>query len=138
MTRWMASDLPDMNDRTVVITGATSGIGLVTARELARVGARVVLAVRSVEKGGAVAKAMAGHTEVRSLDVASLSSVRSFSEAWTGTIDVLINNAGIFDVPFAQTEDGFESQMATNYFGPFVLTNLLLPHIIDRIVSVSS
>lgn len=138
MTRWTAAQLPDMTGRTVVVTGASGGIGLVTARELARVGARVVLAVRSVDKGEKAASDMAGRTEVRQLDVASLASVRAFAAGWTGDLDILINNAGIMQVPLSRTADGFESQAATNHFGPFALTALLLPHITDRIVTVSS
>ncbi len=141
MTNWTAVDLPDMTGRTVVITGATSGIGLITARELARVGAHVVLAVRSVAKGQAVAATLPGQPEVRQLDVSDLASIRRFAAEWSGgnrRIDVLVNNAGIMDVPLSRTADGFESQMATNYFGPFALTNLLLPQITDRVVSVAS
>jgi NAD(P)-dependent dehydrogenase (short-subunit alcohol dehydrogenase family) len=135
---WTAADLPDMTGRTVLVTGASDGIGLVASREFARVGARVVLCVRSIEKGNAAASTMTGITEVRHLDMASLASIRSFADEWVGGIDLLINNAGIFDVPLKRTSDGFESQMATNYFGPFVLTNLLLPQLTDRIVSISS
>jgi NAD(P)-dependent dehydrogenase (short-subunit alcohol dehydrogenase family) len=138
MTKWSAADLPDMSGRTVVITGASGGIGLITARELARVGAKVVLAVRTVSRGRTAAGLIPGRTEVRKLDVSDLGSVRRFAAEWTGGIDVLINNAGIMDVPLTRTADGFESQMATNYLGPFALTNLLLPHITDRVVSVSS
>ncbi len=138
MPKWTAADLPDMTGRTVLITGASDGIGLVAAREFARVGARTVLCVRSVAKGRTAATTMKGITEVRHLDISSLKSIRTFADDWADGIDVLINNAGIFDVPLTRTEDGFESQMATNYFGPFVLTNLLLPHITDRVVSISS
>jgi NAD(P)-dependent dehydrogenase (short-subunit alcohol dehydrogenase family) len=138
MTKWSAADLPDMSGRTVVVTGASGGIGLITARELARVGAKVVLAVRTVSRGRTAAGLIPGRTEVRELDVSDLGSVRRFAAEWTGGIDVLINNAGIMDVPLTRTADGFESQMATNYLGPFALTNLLLPHITDRVVSVSS
>src|ERR1017187_3929663 len=79
MTKWTAADLPDLTGRTVVVTGASGGLGLITARELARAGARVVLAVRTVNKGEQAARAMSGRTEVRQLDVASLASVREFA-----------------------------------------------------------
>jgi NAD(P)-dependent dehydrogenase (short-subunit alcohol dehydrogenase family) len=138
MAKWTAAEVPEMTGRTVVITGASGGIGLITARELARVGARVILAVRDTAKGEAVARGIPGDTEVRPLDVSSLESVRAFAREWTGDIDILINNAGIMQVPPAYTADGFESQIATNYFGPFALTNLLLPHITDRVITVSS
>lgn len=138
MSKWTLSDVPDQTGRTVIITGASSGLGLVAARSLAAAGASVVLAVRDVAKGREVATQMPGQTEVRELDVADLGSVRRFAQTWTGPIAVLINNAGIMDVPFARTVDGFESQFATNYLGPFVLTGLLLPNITDRVVTVTS
>jgi len=136
--RWNAADLPDLSGRTVVVTGASSGLGEVTARELARVGARVVLAVRDTAKGERVAAAMPGRTEVRHLDLGDLASVRAFAEVWTGDLDVLVTNAGIMDAPEGRTADGFEPQMGTNYLGPFALTALLLPHVTDRVVTVSS
>jgi NAD(P)-dependent dehydrogenase (short-subunit alcohol dehydrogenase family) len=136
--KWTAKDLPELSGRTAVVTGASSGIGVVIARELARVGARVVLAVRNVDKGERAAAGMPGDTEVRKLDLTSLASVREFAGAWTGNLDILINNAGIMMVPWQRTEDGFESQLATNYLGPFALTNLLLPHITGRIVNTVS
>ncbi len=108
------------------------------ARELASAGATVVLAVRDVAKGDEVAAQIPGRTEVRELDISDLGSVRRFAAAWRGPIDVLVNNAGIMEVPLARTADGFESQFATNYLGPFVLTGLLLPQITDRVVTVSS
>ncbi|MET7783424.1 oxidoreductase [Streptomyces sp. NPDC005388] len=138
MSKWTAADLPDQSGRTAVVTGASSGIGLVTARELASAGARVVLAVRNLDKGRKAASGITGQTEVRQLDVSDLTSVRAFAESWTGPLDLLINNAGIMQVPLARTADGFESQLATNYIGPFALSTLLLPHVTDRIVSVSS
>jgi NAD(P)-dependent dehydrogenase (short-subunit alcohol dehydrogenase family) len=138
MTKWTAADLPDLTGRTAVVTGASGGLGLITARELARSGARVILAVRSVSRGEQAARAMPGRTEVRQLDVASLESVRRFAGEWTGDIDILINNAGIMQVPLAYSADGLESQAATNYIGPFALTNLLLPHVTDRVITVSS
>jgi NAD(P)-dependent dehydrogenase (short-subunit alcohol dehydrogenase family) len=133
--RWTA--VPRQDGRIVVVTGATSGIGLQTARILAAFGAHVVLAVRNPDKGAAVARELAGSTEVRRLDVSDLASVRSFAEE-TGQIDVLVNNAGIMAVPFARTADGFESQLGTNHLGHFALTNLLLPKLTDRVVVVGS
>jgi NAD(P)-dependent dehydrogenase (short-subunit alcohol dehydrogenase family) len=131
-------DLPAMTGRTVVVTGASSGLGLITARQLASAGARVVLAVRDQARGRSAAATMPGTTEVRQLDLSSQASVRAFAAAWTGPLDVLINNAGIMQVPQGRTADGFEIQMATNHLGPFTLTSLLLPHITDRVVTVSS
>ena len=136
--RWTADKMPDMSGRVVVVTGASSGIGAITAGELARAGARVVLAVRDVAKGEAAAAKMAGETDVRQLDLSSLASVREFAAGWTGNLDVLINNAGIMMVPEARTADGFELQIGTNHLGHFALTSLLLPHITDRVVTVSS
>jgi len=138
VAHWTAAELPDLTGRTVIVTGGARGLGQVAARELARVGARVVLAVRDPARAAPVAAAMGGRVEVRRLDVADLTSVRRFADDWSGDVDVLINNAGIMNVPFAQTADGFESQVATNHLGPFALTNLLLPHITDRVVSVTS
>ncbi len=135
---WTAADLPDLNGATVVVTGASSGLGEVTAREFARVGARVVLAVRDVAKGERAAAAMPGITEVRLLNLGELASVCAFAAQWTGDIKILINNAGIMAVPEGETVDGFELQIGTNHLGHFALTNLLLPHITDRIVTVSS
>jgi len=138
MSKWTLSDLPDQSGRKVIVTGASRGLGLIVARELASAGATVVLAVRDVVKGREVAAQMSGRTEVRELDVSDLGSVRRFAAEWSGPIDVLVNNAGVMEVPLARTADGFESQFATNYLGPFLLTGLLLPHITDRVVSVSS
>ncbi|MGV9409422.1 oxidoreductase [Nocardia sp. NPDC003693] len=137
-SQWNASDLPDMSGRTVVVTGANSGLGLVTARELARVGARVVLAVRDVTRGQEAVQHIDGDTEVRELDLADLSSIRRFADRWSGDLDVLVNNAGIMMVPFGTTADGFERQFGTNHLGHFALTTLLLPHITDRVVTLSS
>jgi NAD(P)-dependent dehydrogenase (short-subunit alcohol dehydrogenase family) len=137
-TRWTAADLPDLHGRTAVVTGASSGLGTITARELARAGARVVLAVRDVVKGERVAATIIGDTDVRPLDLTDLASVRAFADAWSGDIDLLINNAGIMAVPESRTADGFESQIGTNHLGHFALTNLLLPHVTDRVVSVAS
>ncbi len=127
-----------MSGRTVIVTGASSGLGQVTARTLAGRGARVVLAVRNLEKGRRAAASMPGDTEVRRLELGSLASVREFAAAFEGPVDVLINNAGIMMPPLGRTEDGFESQFGTNHLGHFALTNLLLPQITGRVVTVSS
>jgi NAD(P)-dependent dehydrogenase (short-subunit alcohol dehydrogenase family) len=136
--RWTAATLPRLDGRTIVVSGATSGLGRVAARELGRAGAHVVLAVRDTAAGERVAAAMPGSTEVRPLDLADLSSVRAFAQAWRGALDVLVNNAGVMAVPERRTKDGFELQIGTNHLGPFALTNLLLPHIGDRVVTVAS
>lgn len=135
---WTASDLPSFRGRTVVVTGANSGLGLATSRELARVGARVVMAVRDIDKGQAAAQSIRGEVEVRHLDLATLGSVHAFADAWSGPLDVLINNAGVMHVPQSATADGFETQFGVDHLGPFALTNLLLPHITDRVVTISS
>jgi NAD(P)-dependent dehydrogenase (short-subunit alcohol dehydrogenase family) len=136
--RWTAAQLPDLSGQTVVVTGASSGIGAVTAGELSRAGAKVVLGVRDVAKGEAAAARMAGETDVRRLDLTDLASVREFAGGWAGHLDILINNAGIMMVPAGRTADGFELQFGTNHLGHFALTNLLLPQITGRIVTVTS
>jgi NAD(P)-dependent dehydrogenase (short-subunit alcohol dehydrogenase family) len=138
MTTWSTTDIPDMTGRSVIVTGAGSGIGRATARALARAGARVVLAVRDTDKGQAAAATMPGETEVRRLDLASLASVREFAAGWDGDLDLLINNAGVMVPPFTRTADGFELQFGTNHLGHFALTNLLLEHVTGRVVTVSS
>ena len=137
-TGWTAADLPSQKGRIVIVTGANSGIGLPTARALAEAGAHVVLAVRDVAKGETVAASITGDSEVRRLDLADLASIRAFADAWQGDIDVLINNAGVMATPEKRTVDGFELQIGTNHLGHFALTNLLLPHITDRVVTVAS
>jgi NAD(P)-dependent dehydrogenase (short-subunit alcohol dehydrogenase family) len=136
--RWTAADLPDLHGRTAIVTGANSGIGRVAARELARAGASVTLAVRDTAKGGAAAGAMTGDVTVRLLDLADLASVRGFAEATEGSVDLLVDNAGIMATPEQRTADGFELQIGTNHLGHFALTNLLLPRITGRVVVVSS
>ncbi|MDN5775161.1 MAG: oxidoreductase [Brevibacterium sp.] len=125
-------------DRTIVITGGNSGIGRAAAAMLAGMDAHVVLAVRDTAKGRAAAESMRGSVDVRRLDLADLSSVRAFADQFTDPIDILINNAGIMVPPLGRTADGFELQFGTNHLGPFALTNLLLPQIRDRVVTVSS
>ncbi|MFD5098883.1 oxidoreductase [Streptomyces albidochromogenes] len=147
-TGWKASDIPDQSGRTAVVTGANSGIGLVTARELARRGARVVLACRSERRGKEAAERIA--REVPSadvvcapLDLADLSSVREFAATYAhDRLDLLVNNAGVMALPYGRTADGFETQFGVNHLGHFALTGLLLPHLLRtpgaRVVTVSS
>ena len=138
MTSPIDFGIPDLTGRTALITGANSGLGRVTARVLAARGAHVILAVRNRAKGEAAAETMPGSTEVRDLDLADLSSVRDFAADFTDPIDLLINNAGIMIPPLYRTVDGFESQFGTNHLGHFALTNLLLPQVRERIVTVAS
>jgi NAD(P)-dependent dehydrogenase (short-subunit alcohol dehydrogenase family) len=135
---WDVADLPDQQGRTVVVTGANSGLGQATAAAFAQAGAHVVLAVRDAERGQRAAAGMTGSTEVRRLDLADLASVQAFAGAWEGSLDVLVNNAGVMAVPRGRTADGFETQLGTNHLGHFALTNLLLRHVADRVVTVSS
>ncbi len=136
-SHWTAADLPDQAGRTYVITGGNSGIGFEAARMLANAGGSVILAVRDQAKGERAAAEIPG-AQLRLLDLASLDSVRDFAAATTEPFDVLVNNAGVMAVPFARTADGFEMQFGVNHLGHFALTNLLLPKITDRVVTVSS
>ncbi|XP_060709154.1 retinol dehydrogenase 13 isoform X1 [Hemiscyllium ocellatum] len=139
-----------LDGKTVIITGANVGIGKETAKDLAKRGARVILACRDLEKAGQAAKEIRkesgnGNVVVQKLDLASLQSVRSFANKITETetrLDILINNAGIMRCPKWKTEDGFEMQFGVNHLGHFLLTNLLLDLLKksapSRIVTVSS
>jgi NAD(P)-dependent dehydrogenase (short-subunit alcohol dehydrogenase family) len=141
MTGFSAADLPDLTGRTVIVTGASSGIGLEAAKALTAHGARVILAVRDAARGHTAAATLPGPGthEVRLLDLASLDSVRAFASDWPAEpIDLLINNAGVMIPPLTRTADGFELQFGTNHLGHFALTNLLLPHVTGRVVTVSS
>ena len=144
---WTAADIPDQRGRVAVVTGANSGLGLATARELARAGARVVLASRSADKGQRaavqiVSEAPGADVQPAVLDLADLDSVRAFAATAPDRIDLLINNAGVMAAPRRLTKDGFESQFATNHLGHFALTGLLLGRLLPapapRVVTVSS
>ena len=126
MAAWTPADIGNQTGRTFVVTGANSGLGLVTAGRLAAAGAHVVLACRDTEKGAAAAAGLTGSVQVRALDLADLASVRAFADGIDEPIDVLINNAGVMAVPFRRTADGFEMQFGTNHLGHFALTGLLL------------
>jgi NAD(P)-dependent dehydrogenase (short-subunit alcohol dehydrogenase family) len=130
-------DVPRQDGRRFIVTGASGGIGLETAKVLADRGAHVVLAVRNLDRGRAAAEQMSGDVELALLDVADLSSVRAFAEQ-VDTVDVLINNAGALALPFGTSPDGVELHLATNHLGHFALTNLLLPRLTDRVVVVGS
>ncbi|KGM12938.1 oxidoreductase [Cellulomonas bogoriensis] len=138
MTSFSLSSMPDLSGRTAVVTGANSGLGRVCARVLAAHGARVVLAVRDPTKGAEAARAMSGDLDVRTLDLADLASVRAFAEGIDEPVDLLLNNAGLMAPPLGRTADGFELQFGTNHLGHFALTNLLLPRLRKRVVTVSS
>lgn len=138
MSDWTNARIPELDGRTIIVTGANSGIGLEAARVFAAKGAHVVLAVRDVARGRAAAATFTGSTEVRALDLADLRSIRAFAASWHREIDVLVNNAGVMVPPLVRTIDGFESQFGTNHLGHFALTNLLLPRITGRVVTVAS
>lgn len=125
----------DFSGKTIVVTGASSGIGLEAARTFAKQGATVVAAVRNKDKA---AKVIDFKAEIELLNLADLSSVRNFAASVSAPIDILVNNAGVMAIPLARTKDGFEMQIGTNHLGHFALTNLLLPRITDRVVTVSS
>ncbi|MEU4739606.1 oxidoreductase [Actinosynnema sp. NPDC023658] len=147
--KWDTADIPDQSGRTVLVTGANSGLGLRTAEVLAGRGARVLLACRSPERGQRAlerVRATGGTAELVQLDLADLSSVRgaaSLVRDRTGdALDVLVNNAGVMAVPFGRTADGFERQFGTNHLGHAALTWLLMPALRTRpgarVVTVSS
>lgn len=148
---WTAKDIPSQQGRNVIVTGANSGLGYFTTLELARSGAAVTMAVRSVAKGEAARDeilALVPHAKlsVAELDVSSLSSVRKFAADWQKKnkdgLDLLINNAGVMAIPRRTTVDGFEMQFGTNHLGHFALTGQLLPALAkrpgSRVVNVSS
>lgn len=137
----------DLSGTSAIVTGAGSGIGVETARALAHAGARVTLAVRDIaaaENTAASIRETTGNhaVSVMQLDLADLGSVRGLVEAWSGPLDLLVNNAGIMHVPEQRNERGWEMHMAVNHLGHFALASALLPAMIEagsaRIVSVSS
>jgi NAD(P)-dependent dehydrogenase (short-subunit alcohol dehydrogenase family) len=149
---WTSADIPDQSGRLAIVTGANSGLGLVTARELARAGARVVMTSRNEAKGEEAVRAVEVlapgaelELELEQLDLASLESVRAFAERVRerhAEIDLLINNAGVMATPRRETADGFELQFGTNHLGHFALTGLLLDTLEGqedaRVVTLSS
>lgn len=150
MADWTEADIPDQSGRTVVITGANTGIGFEAARALAEHGARVLMACRNTEKADAAAQRIAAtapdaSVEVIATDVSSLASVEAAAKTIRGTTDelhLLINNAGIMMTPRWVSDDGHEMQFATNHLGHFALTGRLLDLVLaspdSRVVAVSS
>jgi protochlorophyllide reductase len=150
MSRWTAADIPDQSGRTVLVTGANSGLGLRTAEALAHKGAHVLMGCRDATRGEAArshvtTSATGPAPEVVPLDLADLGSVREAAQSVAGAVerlDVLVNNAGVMAMPLRRTVDGFELQFATNHLGHYALTGLLLPALQratgPRVVTVSS
>ncbi|MFI7702773.1 oxidoreductase [Nonomuraea sp. NPDC049480] len=143
---WTPDSMPGLTGKAAVVTGANSGIGMPTALELAKHGAHVVVAARSPERGKATVAQIqrdvpGAQVEYGHLDLADLASVREFA-AGVGTVDLLINNAGVLTGARQETKDGFEMQFGTNHLGHFALTGLLLPKLLARpgarVVTVSS
>ena len=132
----------DLTGRRAVVTGASSGIGVETARALAAAGAEVVLAVRDTAAGERAAATVGSRATVAPLDLADLDSVRAFAAAWDGPLDILVNNAGIMATPERHTAQGWELQLAVNHLGHFALTTALHPHLAAsgaaRVVLLSS
>lgn len=140
----------DLSGKTMVVTGANSGIGFVTAQQLAKQGAHVVLACRRTEEGDKRAEEIRAASEdasveVMRLDLGDLASVRAFAETFLGAheaLHALVNNAGVMNTPEGKTKDGFETQIGINHLGHFLLTDLLVPALErgapSRVVNVSS
>jgi len=147
---WTPADIPDQTGRTAVVTGANGGLGLVTAAELARAGAHVVLAARDQEKAAAAEEQIRARTphasvEVVPLDLGSLASVAEAAGrilAAHPTVELLVNNAGVMAMPERRTADGFEMQFGVDHLGHFALTAHLLPALLRaesaRVVTVTS
>jgi NAD(P)-dependent dehydrogenase (short-subunit alcohol dehydrogenase family) len=136
--KWTPARLGDMTGKRIIVTGATSGVGLGTSRALVRAGAHVVMAVRNEELGAQRAKEIGGSTSIMKVDLADLSSVHAFADALDEDVDILINNAGMLTQTREETVDGFEKTIGTNLLGPFALTNLIFPKVRSQIINVGS
>ena len=135
---WSPTRLGNLNGKRIIVTGATNGVGLATARALARAGAQVIMAVRNLELGARRATEIGGDTSVVKLDLADQSSVRAFPGLFDGDVDILVNNAGLVAQHRSDTVDGFEVTLGTNFLGPFALTNLLFDRVTSQIINVGS
>ncbi|MGB0218114.1 MAG: oxidoreductase [Sinimarinibacterium flocculans] len=149
-TQWTVADIPPQQGRRIVVTGASSGLGLETSVALAAAGAEVIMACRNPDRAGAALdqvqrRAPGAKAGLMTLDLADLASVRTFAADCARRferIDVLCNNAGVMALPLQRTKDGFEMQMGTNHLGHFALTGLMLDQLKAtagaRVVSVAS
>ena len=136
---WSALNIPDLSGKRILITGATSGIGLAAAIELTRRNAHVIITARTLAKGEAAAEKIGdGSIKVLIMDLTNLVSVRKAAETINSHLDVVILNAGVMATPFTKTVDGFELQMGTNHLGHFAFAGLIKNHIKERLVVVSS
>jgi len=147
---WTIADIPNLDGKTAVVTGANGGLGLETARALAGAGAHVVMAARNQEKAtAAVADILAGQPgaslQMVELDLGSFEAIRTAASkilSMHPTVDILVNNAGLMAMPERRTVDGFEMQLGVNHFGHWVLTADLMPALIasgaSRVVTVTS
>ena len=135
---WTPARLGDLTGKRVIVTGATNGVGLGTARALTRAGAHVIMAVRNTDLGALRAKEIGGSTSIAKIDLADLSSVKAFADALDGDVDILINNAGMLTQTREETVDGFEKTIGTNLLGPFALTNLVFGRVRSQIINVGS
>ena len=136
--QWTPARLGDLSGKRIIVTGATNGVGLGTARALTRAGAHVIMAVRNTDLGAQRAKEIGGSTSVAKVDLADLSSVQAFADALDGDVDILINNAGMLTQTREETVDGFEKTIGTNLLGPFALTNLVFGRVRSQIINVGS
>lgn len=147
---WTTKDISNLSGKTIIVTGGNSGLGFESVKVFAGKGAEVIMACRSLEKGGKAKTEILknipeGKIEVAELDLADLNSVHRFVKNFQqnhSRLDVLLNNAGIMTTPYFKTKDGFEGQLGTNHLGHFALTGLLLPVLEktpkSRVVNVSS
>ena len=148
--KWTTAHIPDLSGAVAIVTGASSGIGLETAKELARAGARVVLACRDVGRARVALESIrsecgGAHAEFLRIDLASLASVHHFAGVFCerfNRLDLLVSNAGVMLVPYGVTQDGFERHLGTNHLGHFALTGLLIDRLLatsgSRVVTVTS
>lgn len=150
MQHWTTDNMPDQSGKTIIVTGANSGLGFETTKALAEKGATVIMACRNMDKGDRARQRVIDHVpdatlELMALDLSDLSSVRDFAATFQGKherLDVLINNAGLMGIPRRETVDGFEMQLGVNHLGHFALTGLLMERLLatpdSRVISVSS